>query len=76
MGGYLMDKLEEQLTELQTRLAFQDHTIHELNDVITDQQKQIDRLSEKLRLLDDKLKTLEDAVPASHDPVQERPPHY
>ena len=37
-------KLEERIVELETRQAFQEHTIEELNGVIISQQQQIDRL--------------------------------
>ncbi len=66
--------LEDLLTDLQTRLAFQDETINELNDVVTDQQQQIDRLREELRIFSDKLKTLEESVDTA--PQDEKPPHY
>ena len=34
----------DRIVELETRLAFQDNTIEELNGVIISQQKQLDRL--------------------------------
>ncbi len=77
MGGYLMAKeqdIEALLVDLQTRLAFQDQAISELNDVITDQQQQIDRLREELRFAGDKLKVLEESVEISEQ--DEKPPHY
>ena len=66
------------LVDLQTRLAFQDLTISELNDVITDQQKQLDRLHEQVRMLKDKLDVLEESVPQPGNPnaADEKPPHY
>jgi SlyX protein len=77
MGGYLMAKeqdIEALLVDLQTRLAFQDQAISELNDVITDQQQQIDRLREELRFAGDKLKVLGESVEISEQ--YEKPPHY
>jgi SlyX protein len=77
MGGYLMAKeqdIEALLVDLQTRLAFQDQAISELNDVITDQQQQIDRLREELRFAGDKLKVLEESVEIREQ--DEKPPHY
>ena len=62
------------LIEIQTRLEFQDLTIAELNDVITDQQKQLDRLSRRLEMLGDNLKVLEASVETEQD--DEKPPHY
>lgn len=66
--------IEALLVDLQTRLAFQDQAISELNEVITDQQQQIDRLREELRLAGDKLKVLEESVETSAP--DEKPPHY
>lgn len=86
MGGYLMsvneretDKVkgaarDETLVDLQTRLAFQDQAITELNDVIADQQQQLDQLREQLRMLNDKLIMLEESVETEQD--NEKPPHY
>ena len=70
-----MTVIDEQLVELQTRLAFQEDTIARLNDVVTRQQQQIDRL----RLaLDDVLGLIGDETrpAASTGDVDERPPHY
>ncbi len=66
--------IEALLVDLQTRLAFQDQAISELNDVITDQQQQIDWLREELQLAGDKLKVLEESVEISEQ--DEKPPHY
>jgi SlyX protein len=71
------DDLEALLTDLQSRLAFQDHTISELNNVITDQQHQIDQLSLRVKLLSDKLEDLEEQVETgASTEQQEKPPHY
>lgn len=66
------------LIELQSKLAFQEHTLEELNQVITEQQKQIDRLEQQVLLLRDKCEALEDAqsAPQSGAQQQEKPPHY
>ena len=36
--------MHEDIVDLQTRMAFQDGVIEQLNQVVTDQQQQIDRL--------------------------------
>ena len=38
-----IESLTTRIIELETRLAFQDHTIEELDGVIISQQQQIDR---------------------------------
>jgi SlyX protein len=53
-----MNSLEEKIVELETRQAFQDHTIEELNGVIISQQQQIDRLESLFGRLQKKLAEL------------------
>ena len=67
--------MEEKLADLQTRIAFQDQEIQTLNDVLIDQQQQIDKLVEQLRVLQDKMK---DMNPTAVIPQSEEkpPPHY
>jgi SlyX protein len=66
------------LVDLQTRLAFQDQTINELNDVVASQQQQIDRLQLHLKSFSDRLNGLEESVDktAGIKPADEKPPHY
>ncbi len=66
------------LVDLQTRLAFQDQTINELNDVVASQQQQIDRLQLHLKSFSDRLNGLEESVDKTADikPADEKPPHY
>ena len=64
----------ETLIEIQTRLEFQDLTIAELNEIITDQQRQLDKLNARLELLSDKLNIVEESAEISQG--NEKPPHY
>ena len=66
---------EQRFVELETRLAHQDQMLHELNEVITDQQARIMKLEELCRSLIDRVRSLGDGLPAG-DPADERPPHY
>ena len=67
--------LEERLTEIESRVAFQDDTIQQLNDVIVRQQHDIEQLTEELQLLKQQLQTLAPSLVV--DEVQETPPpHY
>lgn len=66
---------EDRLVEVETKLAYQEDTIQQLNDVICRQQDQIDALLVKYELLVSRVKEL--AVDQPDDkPVDERPPHY
>jgi SlyX protein len=67
-----MSNAEKRLDDLEMRLAHQDKTIAELNDVITSQWKAIDALERKLRRLNEEL----EAVQATEAPPVQKPPHY
>ena len=45
--------MEDRLEILETRLAYQDKTVEALNEVVTRQQDQIDRLERELKSLKD-----------------------
>ena len=66
--------LEERVTDLETQLAFQDDTIQALNDVLTAQQRAVERLQLQMAAL---LKRQEEM--AGQFSVFEEdapPPHY
>ena len=48
--------MEARLERLETRLAYQDKTVEALNEVVTRQQDQIDRLARDVQRLQDILK--------------------
>ncbi|MFK5914388.1 MAG: SlyX family protein [Woeseiaceae bacterium] len=67
--------MENKIIDLQSKLAFQDETINELNVVITDQQNQIDKMRDDLRLLNLRIAS----VAESNNVTEEKeapPPHY
>ena len=66
---------EKRITELETKVAYQEHTIQELNDVIYKQQQQIDKVEIMCQHLMDRLQTLSDTG-SGESPANERPPHY
>ncbi|MCY1250675.1 Protein SlyX [compost metagenome] len=66
--------LEARVTELESRLAFQDDTIQALNDVLVDQQRAVERMQLQMAALLKRheemmgqFQSLEEDVP---------PPHY
>ena len=66
---------EERFIDLESRLAHQDQVLHQLNEVVTDQQAKIMQLEELCRSLTDRVRSLGEGLPAG-DPASERPPHY
>ena len=71
-----VELLQEQVSDLQQQLAFQENTIAELNDIVTQQMQEMVDFNKKLMLLNDKMKGLETRVGEPGAPAQERPPHY
>ncbi len=65
--------LSERIDALEVRIAYQDETIETLNQTITAQWTQIDRLTRQLAELKERLQDAESNIPA---PANERPPHY
>ncbi|MEO5342599.1 MAG: SlyX family protein [Gammaproteobacteria bacterium SHHR-1] len=66
--------MNDQLIELETRLAFQDEAIDGLNQAVLNQQRQIERLAEQVEQLKDRLKAISPSPLGADGP--ERPPHY
>ena len=74
-----VEKIIEQLVDLQSQFAFQEDVISTLNDVVTRQQRQIDELQRELLIHNEKISSVMAHVAnkdggASMD--DERPPHY
>ncbi len=67
--------MENKIIELESKLAFQDQTINELNEVITDQQHQLDQLREEIRLLNIRIASVAEASNVSNE-KEPPPPHY
>jgi SlyX protein len=68
-----MDGQDERIAALETRIAFQDQTIEELNLAITEQWKVIDLLTKKLAMLEEQVRSGSYIA----DPANEKPPpHY
>ena len=55
--------MEERLIELETKTAFLDHTIEELNDVIVKQQQEIDQITKKVDRMKEQLRLITSGLP-------------
>lgn len=66
---------DDQLVDLQTRLAYQEDMLSQLNDVVISQQTELERLRGDVR---DLLRMVGDERGAAASPgsVEETPPHY
>ena len=67
------DTLSERINALEMRLTYQDVTIETLNQTITAQWVEIDRLTRQIAELKERLQDAESNAPG---PENEPPPHY
>ena len=68
-----VNALNERIDTLEMRLAYQDVTIETLNQTITAQWVEIDRLTRQVAELKERVREAESNAPG---PANERPPHY
>jgi SlyX protein len=68
-----VDALNERIDALEMRLTYQDVTIETLNQTITAQWVEIDRLTRQVAQLKERLQEAESNAPGS---ANEPPPHY
>ncbi|WP_438865550.1 SlyX family protein [Neptunicella sp.] len=70
-----MNELINQIEQLETKVAFQEDTIEQLNDALTNQQHQLEKLQFQMQYLLDKVKTMQGSNIARED-QDVPPPHY
>ena len=74
--GAMEDSVDAQrLIDIETKLAYQEHLLVELNDALAAQQSQIGQLEQMCRSLIDRVRSLSDSG-AANPGTDERPPHY
>lgn len=67
----------KRLDELESRLAFQDDLIEQLNEVVANQDRQLMNLQARLTALQKRMDALADAAPViGESGGHEIPPHY
>ena len=67
--------MQEAIDDLQMKLAFQDDLLEQLNQVVTDQQKQITNLELALETMKVQVSTMQSTTQESGS-QHELPPHY
>lgn len=67
---------EDRLIEIESKLTFQEDLVQELNNIIYQQQKKIDRLEAVCNALVEHVKELSRTVAEGGRAANERPPHY
>lgn len=67
--------MENRVIELESKLAFQEEMINELNEIITDQQKQLDKIREEQVILNMRLQVMAETS-VNADEKEPPPPHY
>ncbi|PSW04836.1 SlyX family protein [Photobacterium lipolyticum] len=70
-----IEKLQAQIDELEMKQAFQEQTIDELNQALTDQQFQFDKMQVQLKFLVGKVKGFQGSNMAEES-EETPPPHY
>ncbi|MDY0189585.1 MAG: SlyX family protein [Desulfuromonas sp.] len=67
---------EKRIIELESKVAFQEHSLHQMQELVAVQQKQLYDLEELCRLLLQKINSQPSATGGGEVNNNERPPHY
>jgi SlyX protein len=67
---------EDRIVELESRLAWQDDLLDQLNRTVTRQEQRISELERYLELVSERYRALSETVDALTPPEDSAPPHY
>ena len=77
MATQNIEKLEQNVIDLQTQVAFMEHTIDTLNDIVTEQSQLLADQQRQLQLIYQKLESQTSGSQIQpFDVLADRPPHY
>jgi SlyX protein len=69
--------MDTRLVDLESKFAFLEQTVDDLNDVVLEQGREIERLRRQVAELESRVATKpEEGAESEADPLEERPPHY
>lgn len=66
----------ERITDLEIQLAHLQRQYDVLNEVVTDQALQMDRVVKRIAKWEDAVQRLKNSGGSTTDPLDEKPPHY
>ncbi|WP_286237190.1 SlyX family protein [Neptuniibacter halophilus] len=67
---------QERIAELESRVAFQEDTLDQLNTIVSRQELEIERLTRMVKLINQQLRSLPMEYSASNPGDEPPPPHY
>lgn len=76
MSNEVIQQLQQDVIELQARVAFQEDTLQQLDQTIADQDNTIRLLINQLSRWEAQLNEISDTVEQGNHSVSEPPPHY
>lgn len=69
-------ELSDRVTELEIQLAHLQRLYEQLDEVVTEQAMENDRMQRRIAQLQQQLKEMKEAKEPEIDPLDEKPPHY
>lgn len=75
MANEAITALEARITELETKIAYQDETIDILNDELKQHQVAMAKVSRQIELVGEKIKEMQPSSVVSQE-LESPPPHY
>lgn len=71
-----LTKLSQRIDDLESQIAFQEQTIYELNQLVTQQNGELSTFKHHLQLLASRLSQVRDQQSEGTTIIDEKPPHY
>ncbi len=68
--------MSERQIELESKIAFLEHTLDTLSAVMHEQGRTIEALEKRLGQVESRVRATQEGEVSEGDPLEERPPHY